>query len=137
MIYLKIEEFHDFDIHDIKFNLLPEDQLLALLKSAEVEVDEDDEYHLVKDVKVGFSEDRQNAQILGHIDLIDLQYSRHIEITISGYFTVDMEGSTDDEAASQEMYDQGWYVLKQQLRPIISFLTTMDSRKAVHLPLDF
>lgn len=137
MSYLRIVEFHDFDIHEIKFNLLAEEQLLALLKDAQVETDDDDEYHLVKDVKVGFSEDRANAQILGSIDLIDLQFSRHIEITISGYFTVDLEGSLDDEAASQEMYDKGWYVLKQQLRPIITFLTTMDSRKAVHMPLDF
>ena len=134
---MRIVEFHDFDIHDIKFNLLAEEDLLKLIKENDVEADDDDEYHLVKDVKVGFSEDRNNAQILGHIDLIDLQYSRHIEITISGYFTVDLDGSTDDEAASQEMYDKGWYVLKQQLRPIITFLTTMDSRKAVHMPLDF
>lgn len=134
---MRIVEFHDFDIHDIKFNLLAEEELLQLIKNNDVEVEDDDEYHLVKDVKVGFSEDRNNAQIIGHIDLIDLQYSRHIEITISGYFTVDLDGSTDDEAASQEMYDKGWYVLKQQLRPIITFLTTMDSRKAVHMPLDF
>lgn len=134
---MKIVEFHDFDIHDIKYNLLTEADLLALIKANEVEADDDDEYHLAKDIKVGFAEDRKNAQILGHIDLIDLQYSRHIEITISGYFTIDFENTTDEEAASQQMYDQGWYVLKQQLRPILSFLTTMDSRKAVHLPLDF
>ncbi|GEK35638.1 hypothetical protein [Kurthia sibirica] len=134
---LKLKEFHDFDIYDINYKLLSEKELLALLKDKEVEVDDDDEYHLVKDVKVGFSEDQDQGQIVGHINLIDLQYSRYMEMTISGYFSIEMDPSEDEEAASQQMYDEGWYVLKQQLRPIISFLTTMDSRKAVHLPLDF
>lgn len=134
---MRIVEFHDFDIFNIKFDLLEEKELLALLETKEVNVDDDDEYHLVKDVKVGFSEDLEGAQIIGQIDLIDLQFRRHIEATISGYFTIDMEGQVDMEAASQKMYEDGWYVLKQQLRPIVNFLTTMDSRKAVHLPLDF
>lgn len=134
---MKIIEFHDFDIFDLKFKLLQEAELLQLLKENDVEVDDEDEYHLVKDIKIGFSEDKENAQVLGHIDLIDLQYSRHIEITISGYFTIDMEDTIDEEAASQQLYEEGWYVLKQHLRPVISFLTTMDSRKAVHMPLDF
>ena len=134
---MRIVEFHDFDIFNIKFDLLEEKDLLELLEAKQVDVDDDDEYHLVKDVKVGFSEDLEGAQIIGQIDLIDLQFRRHIEATISGYFTIDMEGQIDMEAASQKMYEDGWYVLKQQLRPIVNFLTTMDSRKAVHLPLDF
>lgn len=134
---MRIVEFHDFDIFNIKFDLLEEKELLELLEAKQVDVDDDDEYHLVKDVKVGFSEDLEGAQIIGQIDLIDLQFRRHIEATISGYFTIDMEGQIDMEATSQKMYEDGWYVLKQQLRPIVNFLTTMDSRKAVHLPLDF
>ncbi|MFI2132895.1 hypothetical protein ACH434_23050 [Lysinibacillus fusiformis] len=117
---MKLVGFNEHYIEKIDFSFISQEEMDSILKPEQVGDIQSGEIQIGESVEVGIAEGLRNAKITAEIRYIDIEDLRKIDLTIIGFFEIDNEGEEDGRTLTDFVYDEGWQLLNQYVKPTIS-----------------